>query len=229
MNILKKDMHDEDFDVIEKMRKSLLNDPTVVEAKDFGAGSTFNRGKTKSIRQIARHELNEPDLNRLIFRMIRQRKCKNILELGTSLGINTLYMARASQDVTVYSFEGNPQIAQYAKQTFSKAGVNNIKLIEGEIGLILPSILSDLPRIDLVFMDANHTYEATLSYYNIILDKLGPDSVLVLDDLYWSPGMRNAWEEIKNDSRVMATFDLFKAGIVFFQKELDKMHYRFIS
>ena len=43
-------------------------------------------------------------------------------------------------------------------------------------------------------------------------------TVFIFDDIHWSKEMEEAWNEIKQDSRVTISIDLFKIGIVFFRK-----------
>ena len=51
------------------------------------------------------------------------------------------------------------------------------------------------------------------------------DSVFIFDDIHWSKGMEEAWEEIKAHPRVRVTIDSFFWGIVFFRQEQEKEHF----
>lgn len=50
------------------------------------------------------------------------------------------------------------------------------------------------------------------------MEKRHEKSVFVIDDIYWSPEMKEAWDIIKADERVTVTIDLFYVGLVFFRK-----------
>ena len=82
----------------------------------------------------------------------------------------------------------------------------------------LSYLLTD-QKFDFIYLDGNHTYEATTNYFNILLAHIHDNSVMIFDDIYWSEGMAKAWEEIKAHPSVTVTIDLFKLGIVFFRKE----------
>ncbi|MEJ7676871.1 MAG: hypothetical protein WKG06_03140 [Segetibacter sp.] len=53
-----------------------------------------------------------------MFRIVNYYQANNIIELGTSLGITTSYLASANLKGNVYTFEGAKQVAAIAKQTF---------------------------------------------------------------------------------------------------------------
>jgi hypothetical protein len=60
----------------------------------------------------------------------------------------------------------------------------------------------------------------------LLIQHLADFSVLIFDDIHWSSDMEEAWQEIKNDERVMLTVDLFFLGIVFFKTDFKiKQHF----
>ena len=81
------------------------------------------------------------------------------------------------------------------------------------------------PKTDFIFFDGNHQKEATLKYFNQLLPLAHNDSVFIFDDIHWSKGMEEAWEEIKDHPNVRVTIDSFYWGIVFFRKEQEKEHF----
>jgi len=155
--------------------------------------------------------------------MIAHFNCRNIIELGTSLGINTLYLANALP-CFVRTFEGAPNISKIAARLFQETNADNIKLIEGNIDLTLPQELGTLESVDFAFLDANHRLEPTLKYFDVLARKAHPGSVIVLDDIHSSPEMEKAWRTIQNRVDVAATADLFRCGIAFFDPSLNKQH-----
>ena len=49
---------------------------------------------------------------------------------------------------------------------------------------------------------------------------------MIFDDIYWSVGMKKAWEEIKEYPEVTVTIDLFWIGLVFFRNDRVKEHFK---
>ncbi len=203
---------------IEALRKQLLNDKRSIQVIDLGAGSKVNNDQTKKVSDIARNALKPPRLAQLLYRLAADLKPRSIIELGTCLGITTIYLQNASPAAKVYSLEGSPEIAAVADEIFKKAGLNGISEIVGNFDDTLPDVIKESDQLDFVFVDGNHQRDATLKYLEWCLPKVHDDTVLIFDDIYWSEGMKEAWSDIKTDPRVTVTIDLFWIGLVFFKQ-----------
>ena len=148
------------------------------------------------------------------------------MELGTSLGISTMYMAAASSQESCITLEGCSETANVARDNFRQLGMNDILLIECNISDQLENILKEYGIQDFIFIDANHRYEALKQYFEICVSYTHKNSVIVVDDIYWSAGMEKAWDEIKNHPHVTTTIDIFHMGIVFVNPILSKKQYK---
>lgn len=219
------------FSELENLRQELISDHTELEITDFGAGSKHAKNKNssnkKSISEIARRSAITNKKAQLLFKLVEYFKPKTILELGTSLGISTLFMALAADNskTQIITFEGCPQIAEKAKENFEELEQENIEIIIGNIDKTLQKNLPSLPSLDFVFLDANHRYEPTLNYFNQILEKCHNDTIIILDDIHWSEGMEKAWKEIIKNEKVTVSIDLFQVGLIFLRKEQPKQHF----
>nr|WP_316928856.1 class I SAM-dependent methyltransferase [Salinimicrobium xinjiangense] len=80
-------------------------------------------------------------------------------------------------------------------------------------------------KYSLLYIDGNHQKEATLSFFEKLLPTVHNDSVMIFDDIHWSAGMEEAWEEIKTHPQVRVTIDTFQWGLVFFRREQEKEHF----
>jgi len=203
---------------VENFRNDLLADNRTITVTDLGAGSHINKNREKQVSDIAAHALKTPKLAQLLYRLAADVQAKNIIELGTCLGVTTIYLQKAAPNAKVYTLEGSPATAAIALETFTKAGLNNIELITGNFDDILPGIINSLPQVDFVFVDGNHQKDATLKYFEWCLPKVNENTLLIFDDIYWSEGMKQAWAQIKAHSQVTVTVDLFWIGLVFFKK-----------
>lgn len=218
--------HKKVYDQIEQQRKKLLDDDTQITITDLGAGSHINKNRTKAVKEIAKNALKSPRLAQLIYRLVNSQQPNHIIELGTCLGITTAYLANAASQAAVTTIEGCPATASIAAQNFKALNLTNVELQVGNFDDILPKTVNDATNLDFVYIDGNHTKEATLNYFNWCLPKLNENSVLIFDDIYWSEGMKEAWEEIKNHPQVTVTIDLFWIGLVYFRKGQAKEHFK---
>ena len=214
------------YDKIEVLRKQLLKDKTVIEVEDFGAGSTIIKTKKRVVKDIAASSLKPKKYSRLLFRMIQYYGTKNVLELGTSLGTTTAYLAFAKNIPVVTTMEGSVNIANIAMQSFALMRLPNIEVIQGDFENTLPLFLANHKNIDFAFLDGNHRKIPTLQYFEQILLSTNEQSIFVFDDIHWSKEMEDAWEIIKQHDAVTLSIDLFFIGIVFLRKDFKvKQHF----
>lgn len=214
------------YDSIERIRQSLLFNQNKLSVVDFGAGSRVIKNKERTVASIARSSLKPKKYSQLLFRMVDHYQPKTIVELGTSFGITTSYLASAKPDANIITLEGASAVAKIAKENFSKLKLNNIEMIEGNFDDTLFSILSNLSTIDFVFIDGNHRYQPTINYFEQILAKSNNYSIIILDDIHWSKEMEAAWQQIQNHSSITMTIDLFFIGIVLLRDEFKvKQHF----
>jgi predicted O-methyltransferase YrrM len=208
---------------IEDLRRTLLHSRETIQVTDLGTGAS----KSESVRKIsllARSYANNKKDAFLLYRMIQFLKPEIILELGTSLGLTTMYLAKAAGTAKIYTIEGCPETARLAKQHFYSNHAD-INLLVGNIDDVLPDLLNQNLIPDFVFFDANHTKEATLRYFEFCLQYANEKTVFVIDDIYWSAGMKKAWLRIISHPDISLSIDLFRMGIVFFKKNSAKQHY----
>ncbi|NCI47150.1 O-methyltransferase [Sediminibacterium soli] len=224
--VLNDDRHFYAYRHIENLRKLLLNDTRVLTIEDMGAGSRVKKTNERSVKDIAASSLKPGKYSQLLFRMVNRYAPANMLELGTSLGITTAYLAAANEAAKVITMEGAPAVAAVARENFSKLQLDNIQVTQGNFDETLAHTVQAMGRIDLCFVDGNHRYEPTLRYYRQLLPALHEHSILVFDDIHWSREMEQAWETIKQQQEVTLTIDLFFIGIVFFRREnREKQHF----
>lgn len=211
---------------IEELREQLKEDKRTLRITDLGAGSMLNNGKVKQVRSLARNALKPPRVAKLIARLANEFQPKSIVELGTCLGITTLYLSKASHSSHIITVEGCPETAEVAMENFKRLNAGNIETRTGNFDTVFPQLVEELPEIDFLFIDGNHRKDATLNYFYDCLSKVHTGSILIFDDIYWSEGMKEAWLEIKNNPQVTVTIDLFYIGLVFFKSDQVKENFK---
>ena len=223
---------------IEDVRARMLTSEEVVEFVDYGSAMRRLGEEARSdrkVRDIAKGSLAKTKYAQMLFRLVNwlghQLREGNdgltIVELGTSLGVTTAYLAGVDTRDKVYTYEGCEAVAEIAKDNWKILGMNNIACLVGEITVdSLQRAVDNLSKIDVAFVDANHIYEATLKYFDILADRVHEKSVVVMDDIHHSEEMEMAWRAICEDERVTSTIDLYQMGLVFFDKHYWKRNYR---
>ena len=204
------------FEKIETIRREFRKSTNLIQDLDLGAGSHKVPGASRTIAQIAGSAVSSPRKCEVLFRLAEHLQPKVTIELGSSLGISTAYLASAYANGHVSSFEGNPDLAKIAREVCDGLDLSNIDITCGNFDDVLPSCLDSLQDIDLAYFDGNHRKEPTLKYYEMLRSRCSQNAVFFIDDIRWSSEMFDAWKEMKNDPAVRATVDAFSFGLLFF-------------
>lgn len=202
---------DAGFLKIEQLRKALLADSSPIGSFDPGAGS-HSSAPERSVATFTRRASVSPRYGRLLHRIAKTYQPPVILELGTAVGLGTLYLATALPHARVITIEGNPRIAERAEENFRRAGTGNITLIRGEFDRVLPQLYGELPAGSLVYIDGNHTGEALQRYFTLLATYTGAN-LCIFDDINWSESMHHGWQSIRNSGREGLWIDLFRMGL----------------
>ena len=211
-----------EYSILKKHRQNLLNNKATIEVKDFGAGSRVFKGNTRRVSAIAKNAGITPKRQLLLFRMTRFFKSENILELGTSLGLGTVALSLGNPSANVTTVEGCPQTSKQAQDLFDSFKLNNIQLHNETFEAFFGR---NIEHFDLAYVDGNHNKDRTLQYFQLLLDGVHNDSILLFDDIYWSPAMTEAWQEIMAHPKVTVSIDTFQWGLICFRKEQKKEHF----
>lgn len=216
-----------EYKAVEAIVSQMRQIKGVIEISDFGAGAGKKKYSTKilPVCKIVESSAVNRKKGRLLFRIARHYSANTIIELGTSLGISTMYLASACPTAKVVTIEGCSSKAEIAVKSFKALGSGNIDMELGSFIHVLPKLLPELPAPDLVFIDGDHRKESVLRYFELLLPYVSNDTIMIFDDIYWSHGMKSAWEQMAAHKQVTVSIELFDTGIILFRKELSKQHF----
>lgn len=218
-----------EYKQLECYRKSLLANHNTIEVTDFGAGSRVFTSNTRSISKIAKTAGISPKRAELLFRITRYFQPTTILEIGTSLGLATSALALGNPKAKITTLEGCPYTLATAKKIAENSNFqipnSNVEFVNTEFYSYLKNFQLPTSNFQLIYFDGNHTKQATLDYFDLLLPTITNDTVWIFDDIHWSVDMEAAWEAIKNHPKVTVTIDTFQWGLVFFRTEQEKEHF----
>ncbi|MBP7184912.1 MAG: class I SAM-dependent methyltransferase, partial [Saprospiraceae bacterium] len=221
------------FEEIEAYRAILKKNHTIIQVNDLGAGSNVLGNKTeRKISDIASSSLITPSWGQFLFRLMQHYAPKKVLELGTSLGISGAYISTALPHLSskLYTVEGCENIANIAKSTFDHFDLKNVKQYVGDFSSYLSKFKNEHVKFDIIFIDGNHTKDATLQYFEDCQHLVHSNSIIIFDDIHWKSEMNEAWHQICDSPNVKLSIDLFKYGIIFFGSEIkEKQHFTLIK
>ncbi len=207
---------------IENIRKKNLTDDRIISTQDLGAGSSKMKGNLKRVSDITAYSAVPRKYGKLLYNMASEFGKPDMVELGTSLGISTLYLAAACPDSKVYTIEGCSATAKIARENFASYGINNITLIQELFDTAIPDLNRESVKPGLVFIDGNHRKEPTLKYFKKLAEISDKNTVIIIDDIHSTVEMGEAWALIKKHDKVTITIDIFRMGIVFFREGMSR-------
>ena len=214
-----------EYSILKNYRKSLLQNKNTIEVTDFGAGSRVFKSNTRAINQIARNAGISKKRAELLFRITNYFQPESILEIGTSLGLATSALSLGNVKSKITTLEGCPNTLHVAQKQFEEFGFKNITSINTEFSSYLKNYQLAIINYQLIYFDGNHSKQATLDYFELLLPTTTNETVWIFDDIHWSKGMEAAWEIIKSHPNVTVSIDTFQWGLVFFRTEQPKEHF----
>lgn len=214
----------------------MLSSDVIVAVTDFGAGPNNAQENPAApthrkvpLRQMVRHSGSTPEQGQQLFRLAQFLKPKTILELGSSTGLGSMYLASGAMDAAMITLEGCPNTANIASNNLQWLGCKKAKVGIGPFDQTLLPALKELSRVDLVFFDGNHRLEPTLEYFEKCMPFAHNESVFIFDDVYWSKGMTSAWEHIRRDPRITLSVDFADFSLAFFNQDFKiKQHFTIV-
>ena len=212
-----------EYTKLTEYREHLYNSLESIDVTDFGQGSRVFKSDKRKITAIAKNAGITPKRQRLLFRIMRYLHVDTALELGTSLGLATSALSVANPSAKINTVEGCPNTSEVAQKYFNDFQLKNIRLHTKDFEAYLAE--NDSEEQQLVYIDGNHNKEKTLQYFKTLLKQTTNDSVFIFDDIYWSPKMTEAWQEIIQHPKVTVSIDTFYWGFVFFRSEQPKEHF----
>lgn len=142
----------------------------------------FGRVNDREAPDRSRKMLNiTPDTGVFLWMLVRSIKPVQVLEIGTSNGYSTLWMADALADQSqlLTTLEVQPAKAQLARSNFARAGLaSRIRLVEGDAGRFLAEAPAE--QFPLVFLDSERTHY--LAWWPDLLRVTAPDGLIVVDN-----------------------------------------------
>jgi predicted O-methyltransferase YrrM len=216
-----------EYKVLKSYRKSLLENKDTIEVTDFGAGSRIFKSNTREIAKIAQTAGITSKNAELLFRIVRYFQPTTILEIGTSLGLATSALSLGNEKAKITTLEGCPNTQKQAKIQLEEQNsrFQNIEFVNTEFSNYFKALNQSPINYNLIYFDGNHSKKATLDYFESLLSTISNDTIWIFDDIHWSAEMEEAWEIIKNHTKVTVTIDTFQWGIVFFRTEQVKENF----
>lgn len=183
------------------MKDSILN---VLE--ELEEQSSLEKSRKVNVLAENRMLAITKETGELLNMLLRLKKAKNMLEIGTSVGYSTIWCAEAilEQSGTIITIEHNPSKIKRAQENFLKAEITNAIIIKEGKAI---DILNDLSKqekyrnfFDFVLIDADK--ENIIEYFDLIFPMVSVQGIIVTDNMLYPEKYR---EDMKKYSNYLKT------------------------
>ena len=175
----------------------------------------FVKNKCKSLRSA-----------QLIYRLANYFSPNQVIELGTSMGIDTAYVAKSAPQARIISMDQDVDTAAFTSENLAKQAIKNVQILTGDLSQVFPDVLAELQSLDFVLINRGHDKEAMINYLNQCVPKLKETSVVVVDAIYRDKEMNEFWQQMKIHPQITVTIDLFQMGLAFVRPQQAEEHFK---
>jgi predicted O-methyltransferase YrrM len=150
----------------------------------------LNGKQTQQMQALTQKAINErvpimqPEAMSLVEQVIRIKKPKNILEIGTAVGWSAIHMAGASgHKAKITTVEREPKMIEAAKKNLKDFQLEQlIEVVEGHV-LELDDELKNRGLYDMILIDAGKGHYQ--EYFTRFLPMLSSDGIIICDNVYF--------------------------------------------
>jgi predicted O-methyltransferase YrrM len=130
-----------------------------------------------------------PDVGAFLHALILAKRPKRILELGTSYGYSTVFMADAARAVgaTVVTMELADWKQAYAREQIDRAGMSDV--VDFRLGEAVAMIGADDGPFDFILLDI--WKELYLPCFKAFYGKLSDEAIIAADNMIYPPQARD--------------------------------------
>lgn len=145
------------------------------------------------------------EVGQFLHTLAKAADSKIILEIGTSYGYSTVWLAAAAEATggKVITLEIDEQKATYAKTQIEKAGLSNF--VEFRIGDALESIRQAKERFDFVLVDIWKRFY--VPSFELFLPKLNHGAYVIGDNMIFPPNQQEAINAYRAAVKATNAFD----------------------
>lgn len=156
--------------------------------------------------------------NLLNFRIVNYFNAKNIIELGSGYGLNTLFLTAPLSSSKCIVVEKSARKKIIAENLYKKWNRNII---------VHENLVSDIKeKQDCIYINLNY-YEASYEeFISQLLPLVSENSFIIIKGIRTKKHHQTLWRKLKILKEVTVLLDLYNMGILFFNTKYHKRNYR---
>lgn len=182
----------------------------------------------KLSKNLTKREINKSVINRrqreLLQRLCAYNDAKTIVELNCGNALSTLYLASNSALSTVNTYETDEDMYNSADILIEKSLLKNIKLHKKDKDICYTKELENFTQIDILHI--NMCDDDIFKIYTTAKKRSNSSSIFIFSGIDQCRINREYWKKIIIDKNISLSIEIFNMGIVWFNSEIPKQHYK---
>ena len=209
------------FEEIEKIRQSLIEDSTLVTYS-----GRSGKIKRNTVGEITLKESHHRRYGALLFRLVNFFKASSVLNVGSSSGVMSFYLASPHSNCRCVALEHRKELLRVAEDKAKQLGLENLHFCSGTSPDDIDKVLQrQSGGFDLIFIDTAYDPELTGIIAGKCLQHFREDYVLIIDGINRNKSMQQLWKSLKLQIKGGITLDLYALGIIFASHKMYKKNY----
>ena len=153
-----------DLTIFLNYKKELSKNNSLSEISNFNFMSRFLLSHKRKRSRIFKDSEISNKRARLLIHLIQYLKPKNILEIGTGFGINTVVLSSAQRNSKITTLDENEQTVNVIKEMFKKNTFKHVKFLTGNFDITLPQVFNN-NIYDFIYFKGSCENKTTLNYF----------------------------------------------------------------
>ena len=199
---------------VERLRAMLISrGPEQVRYYVLNPRPEERLAKTISWQRIGTISSVTPYWGTFLYLCAKAHRSRIVLELGSCAGISGCYLAGNPACERLVTVEGSPDLAAVAAANLTEVSSRATVLtmsFDDALDLLLPNLPEPL---DSVFIDGHHEGKARLHYTGRVTPFMCSGSLMIWDDIHWTPDLWEAWLAFSRAPGVSCAINLGRFGL----------------
>ena len=160
---------------------------------------------------------NSVKMDKFLFRLVNDSQPSTIIDYGTGAGITACYMKSAKKKSEMVSVDAeSSETAAHVLKAYS------VDYRTGDMFSLAKGLLNEWGSVGFVRIAS---VPSAWEMVDAVVSCASERTVMVIEGIYSDKSVTEKWHRLQDDERVGITFDLYDAGIVYFDHKLNKQHY----
>jgi predicted O-methyltransferase YrrM len=174
------------------------------------------------VSDIKRNKPVRPKFGSLIYRLAGENNGCPIIEIGTSRGYGSMYLASGAPDSKIFSMEEKTEISLLTPGKNAQKQVENIEVLSGDYCNSIEKIIGNTGGLGMVHIADSLDSDKIVTILKLISANITKNTIISVTDIHLSARNESSWNRLRDHPSVSLSIDLLGMGLLFFRPGMRK-------